>query len=171
MNEKLSKVRNKANEMFYKTNLDNHGWVFTFDKALSRAGVCNYKNKTISLSALWCENASWTDIEDTIIHEISHAIVGSENGHNKIWSNYAKMLGGTGKVSTTHIPDEKHFAWTGVCSQGHTVKAARAPRRVKSCYRCSRFFDPKNILEWTKNGEKSIMPEAYTKELNNIKNK
>ena len=54
------------------------GWVFGFDLATSRAGVCRYAERRIDLSVSYCLAATRAEIEDTVLHEIAHAIVGTQ---------------------------------------------------------------------------------------------
>ena len=43
-------------------------------------GVCRHVEKQITLSVTFCLKASKAEIEDTILHEIAHAIVGPGHG-------------------------------------------------------------------------------------------
>lgn len=51
-------------------------WSFGFDLARSRAGVCCYSIKLIRLSVSYCLAATRDELQNTILHEIAHALVG-----------------------------------------------------------------------------------------------
>ena len=52
-------------------------WTFGFDLSTARAGVCRYRETRIDLSVSYCLRATRADIENTLLHEIAHAIVGA----------------------------------------------------------------------------------------------
>lgn len=58
-------------------------------------GTCNNNGKKISLQVNYTIYSDILDIENTILHEIAHALVGNGNGHNTIWQEKAKELGVT----------------------------------------------------------------------------
>ena len=79
-----------------RTLMNNHGlghWVFQFDRAKRRAGCCHHGRQIISLSYHYVENNNRTDVENTILHEIAHALVGPRNGHNNVWKAMALKIG------------------------------------------------------------------------------
>ena len=80
-----------AYELIYKHNLI--GWSFRFDNAKSRAGLCIYKKKIISLSSYYVKAADLEEIINTILHEIAHAIVGPSHGHDSVWRAKALAIG------------------------------------------------------------------------------
>jgi hypothetical protein len=45
-------------------------------------------------------------VADILIHEIVHAIVGNENGHNKVFKRCAQAVGLTGKMTATIASDD-----------------------------------------------------------------
>ena len=73
------------------------GWSFEFDKAQQRFGCCNFNKKRITLSRTLTALNSEAEVEDTILHEIAHALVGPRNGHNEIWRAKAIEIGCNGK--------------------------------------------------------------------------
>ena len=40
---------------------------------------------------------NWDRIKTTVLHEIAHAIVGYEHGHDRVWVNCCKSIGGDGE--------------------------------------------------------------------------
>jgi len=73
------------------------GWTFRFDKATSRLGACHYHKKEISLSRLMVLYAEREDVEQTMLHEIAHALLPPEVGHYKPWKVLAASIGYTGE--------------------------------------------------------------------------
>src|SRR5574341_274049 len=55
------------------------GWSFQFDHATKRAGCCNYQTRVISLAHAYARSAADEAIDDTLLHEIAHALVGKEH--------------------------------------------------------------------------------------------
>lgn len=73
-------------------------WSFKFDNSLSRAGCCNYTTKTISISKNLVGKWDMASVEDTILHEVAHAIVGHKHGHDKVWVEKALEIGSTAQI-------------------------------------------------------------------------
>lgn len=74
------------------------GWSFGFDKATSRAGVCRFGPRSISLSAAFVLSKRVPDSEilNTILHEIAHGLAGPHVHHGPAWKKIAMDLGCTG---------------------------------------------------------------------------
>jgi predicted SprT family Zn-dependent metalloprotease len=56
-----------------------------------------YNNKFIKA------NLNNDKIKDTVLHEIAHAIVGGEHGHDRVWKDCAQRIGSTGSRLATGI--------------------------------------------------------------------
>lgn len=95
--------REERMEAILQTALDlmqEHGlkkWRFAFDHSTRRAGCCDYRTKTISISFNLARNASDDDIRDTILHEIAHALVGKKHNHDAVWKAKAREIGCSGE--------------------------------------------------------------------------
>ena len=72
------------------------GWSFQFDHATTRAGCCNSQTQVISLAHAYARAAPDADIDDTLLHEIAHALVGQAHGHDQVWQATAVALGCSG---------------------------------------------------------------------------
>ena len=103
---------NNANLKLKLFNLTD--WKITFDHAKRRAGACIYSKKKLSFSVHFLRNSSSFDINDTLLHEVSHALVGPYQGHNKIWKQKAMSIGCTGKVY--HSLNFSNPVWIKYCS-------------------------------------------------------
>ena len=72
------------------------GWSFQFDHATRRAGCCTYQTQVISLAHAYARAAPDAEIDDTLLHEIAHALVGKAHGHDQLWRATAVALGCSG---------------------------------------------------------------------------
>jgi len=83
-------------ESLCRQMLDEHGlndWTVLFDKKTLRLGACNYNYKTIFLSTHWTTEHDESEVKETILHEIAHALVGPNHGHDVYWSIQARKIG------------------------------------------------------------------------------
>ncbi len=126
-----------------------HPWIFRWDHARRRAGACHHDKKQISLSLHITTLGSIEDAEQTILHEIAHALCGKEHNHSQQWLDTARSIGYTGWIRHTG-PSPDHLArWRGTCAAGHVVLRYRKPRNmVASCVACNPRFSRRHLLEW-----------------------
>lgn len=124
------------------------GWQFAFDLAPVRGGICRYAAKQITLSVTFCLKAPKEDIVDTILHEIAHAIVGPNHGHDDTWKTAARRIGCTAK--RCHQVDHTPPLWRGKCECGRKWKRQRLSRRARTgqCAKCN------SKIEWKREGLK-----------------
>lgn len=83
--------------------MDEYGlqhYSFVWDRAKGRNGQTNYVRRTISLSApvTRLRDPEW--VENTIRHEIAHALVGPGHGHGSVWQRKAREIGCTAERSS-----------------------------------------------------------------------
>jgi len=98
--EQQSQNRLEAVSRRARQQLDQHGlkdWRFHFDEGTRRAGCCRHHSKSISLSIGFAIAAGDEEIEETLLHEIAHALVGRNHHHDTVWRAKAKEIGCTGK--------------------------------------------------------------------------
>ena len=95
-----------------KNDLFDGGLELDFAKV--RAGACHFGEKKITFSRNFVKNSNQNDIKDTILHEIAHALVGSKNGHNKIWKEMAIKLGCSAR--RCHTLEFSEYKWIRFCS-------------------------------------------------------
>lgn len=144
----LARVRTWADALI-RLHLDP-SWTFAFDHARTRAGLCNYTKKRISVSRHIALLSEDDDIHQVLLHEVAHAIAGQRAGHGPKWRAVAAELGYVG--GRTHdgpVPHEL-APWVGTCPNGHVSYRYRKPTRPNSCGVCSRRFDPAFRIEWAK---------------------
>ena len=73
------------------------GWEFGFNSNVRRAGVCRYLTRSrpgrIELSRHFVEQNPESEVLDTILHELAHALVGPGHGHDAVWAAKCVDLG------------------------------------------------------------------------------
>ena len=110
----LSDAIETATELMRKHGLT--GWRVKLDHARRRAGQCDHRTKVISLSRLYVRNAKKDHIRDTILHEIAHALVGPNHGHDAVWRQKAREIGCTG--TRCHSLSFSKARWVMQCPNG-----------------------------------------------------
>jgi SprT protein len=144
----LDRVRKWA-EALIALHLDDR-WSFGFDRATTRAGLCDHRAMRISVSRHFAQRFEDDEIHQVLLHEVAHALAGPKAGHGPRWKATARELGYEGKrLLDTPIASEL-APWVGSCPNGHQVYRHRRPSKVMSCARCSRRFDPRFTLDWTR---------------------
>jgi predicted SprT family Zn-dependent metalloprotease len=123
-------------------------WSFGFDNAKTRAGLCNFTAKRITVSRYLAARYEDDDIHQVLLHEVAHAVAGTRAGHGPRWKAVANDLGYEGKrLHGGPIADE--FApWIGTCPAGHVHYRFKRPMRQLACGKCSRRFDAANAISW-----------------------
>ncbi len=69
------------------------GWTYKLNESVNHFGYCDSKTKEIFLSRHFVLHGEDDDIKDLILHEIAHAIVGCEHGHDQVWKACAAKIG------------------------------------------------------------------------------
>ncbi|WP_370248890.1 SprT-like domain-containing protein [Nocardioides sp.] len=141
------------------------GWTVVLDTAVRRAGVCRFADRTIGLSAPLTRLHDETQVRETILHEIAHALVGPRHGHDRVWRETARRLGASGERCLPADTPAPEAPWVGTCPAGHTSTRHRRPERVMTCARCSRTFDPAHVLTWHHRGRPAQHHPNYLAEL------
>ena len=130
----------KAIELFKQHGLE--GWSFKFDRAIKRAGSCHFGKKVITLSVHMIMRAdiSLEQIDNILLHEIAHALVGHQHGHNNVWRSKAMEIGCDGarchSLVFTPPPRFRLECPCGACNVTRMrVKAKTWERKI--CSKCS----------------------------------
>jgi predicted SprT family Zn-dependent metalloprotease len=142
----LNRVRTWANALI-ELHLDR-AWSFTFDNAKTRAGLCNYTDKRISVSKYLASRYEDDEIHQVLLHEVAHAIAGTRAGHGPRWKAVAADLGYEGKRLHDGAIADELAPWVGTCPSGHVHYRYRRPTRPLACGKCSRRFDPAYSISW-----------------------
>ncbi|MBN2164291.1 MAG: SprT-like domain-containing protein [Pontiellaceae bacterium] len=130
--QKIDSIHRQAHELLKQHELPD--WKFCMDHSTRRAGACNYRDKTISISHHLALNGSANDILDTLLHEIAHALVGRKHNHDAVWKAKAREIGCSG--DRTHRMELAPPRWRVRCENNcwsHTAQR-RNPRLI--CRTC-----------------------------------
>ncbi len=68
-------------------------WKFRWHNGLCSLGLCDYDNKTISISKPMAREISLKECRDTLAHELAHSLTPDDPGHGEEWREMAKRLG------------------------------------------------------------------------------
>tara|TARA_R100001594_G_scaffold147001_2_gene199297 strand:- start:881 stop:1321 length:441 start_codon:yes stop_codon:yes gene_type:complete len=116
---------------------------FGFENCKSTLGRCHYYKKKITLSKWYAELNEEREIEDTILHEIAHALAWTHDkfkGHGKIWKDWAIKVGATPKAcSKANLAQPKnHYKYQQTCC-GATYKRHRLRKNARYyCPKCKK---------------------------------
>ena len=126
------------------------GWSFEFDHAKTRAGKCDFTNRRITVSRYLAARHDDAAVEQTLLHEIAHALAGARAGHGPRWLRIAREIGYTGARTHDGEVATEFARWQGTCPNGHTALRFRRPPagRAMSCAKCSRSFDRRFLMTW-----------------------
>jgi RimJ/RimL family protein N-acetyltransferase len=125
-------------------------WSFTFDSGKRRACLCDHTNRRISLSKHLVQLLSIEQSRQVLWHEIGHALVGANHGHDKTWLAAATKLGYKNEKFSGRTIDENQATWLGMCPNGHKYYRYKKPTGVASCSLCNRGFSPQHLITWNK---------------------
>lgn len=109
------------------------GWRVEFNHARRTAGMCDYGQKLIVLSLPLMSKRHWGDTENTITHEIAHALT-PHHRHDGIWARQHLAMGGDGLRCFQHFDEDAPYQAT--CERcGDKWTRYRAPMTGRT-YRC-----------------------------------
>lgn len=141
-------------ETFAQNLIDNYnlvGWKFCWNKSKrskSTLGVCDYSEKTITISYNHATNQPKDEVKDTILHEVAHALT-EGHGHDKVWKNKCIEIGAMPERCYIHGSMERQYK--GVCpSCGDTLISYKKKTACSSCY----FENYMNVHRKNGNGVK-----------------
>jgi predicted SprT family Zn-dependent metalloprotease len=128
-------------------------WEFYFDYAKKRGGACHRHKRAISMSRYLC--AMWTleECEQTMLHEIAHALAPKGHQHSQEWYDIAVAIGYTGWITHNNQTATHMAPWIGRCPAGHEYHRFRRPyHRKESCPKCHRGYSDKHRIVWEYQG-------------------
>lgn len=112
----INAATNLALELMNKHGLLAKGWRLEFDSARKRFGCCSHWRKKITLSRALVEINNIIEVQDTILHEIAHALVDSKEHHGPVWKAKAREIGARPeRCYSTENAATLTFEWRGVC--------------------------------------------------------
>ena len=123
--------------------IDKAGFRFKFENCKATLGRCHYTTKVIALSSWYVKENNEAEIEDTILHEIAHALAWINDrftGHGKIWKDWARRIGANPKAcSKSNLARPKnHYKYEQTCC-GVTYKRHRLRKDTRYyCPKCKK---------------------------------
>lgn len=141
----LKECRELADRLIAQHGLAQFGWHFNFDNAKKRGGLCSHRFRRISMSRFLVPMWTREQVEQTLLHEIAHALVGGGAGHSNIWLLKARAIGYTG--GRCHENETAPPRYDVVCPKcGKIGTRHRAPGKGKkmlhvSCRSAVEFVD------------------------------
>lgn len=130
---------------------------FAFNNRKAGAGLCSHSKATIFLSRPLTSFAIESEVRDTILHEIAHALTRG-HGHDQVWKKKAIEIGCNGlRCYDEHTAPEMQKGresiakYKAVCVNGHIFFANRRKKRRHSCPTCFNRFDERFILNFKPN--------------------
>jgi len=135
----LREARERTQYLMKRHGLGNN-WSFRWSRGRRLHGYAQYNERTkrghIALSRFFVQLNTSDEIEDTILHEIAHALVGVGKGHSPAWKLKAIEIGLSNpqRVTIANMPEPKYFA---VCACAIRHKRHRKSRRhAYFCRKC-----------------------------------
>lgn len=133
-----------ALDLMAEFGLTDDGWSFRFDAAKIRFGVCRRKRnrytgeyvlQEITLSrALTLANDAAT-VEETLRHEIAHALAPVNAAHGPAWVDACKLTGATPVRCYGDDVKPARGMWIFRC-EGCGIEGRRARRASEGAYHC-----------------------------------
>jgi predicted SprT family Zn-dependent metalloprotease len=125
-----------------KHGLLKNEWKFQFNRGKRMYGKCDHSVKVISLSNSFAtsRNVSRSEIENVVLHEIAHALVGPGHGHGEKWKRMALSIGCDGE---TYHEDKRIGGYDLVCPCGNAyLRKYRKSVRGSSliCVKCNHYL-------------------------------
>ena len=121
-------------------------WNVKYSLNTGFAGITLFSDRTISLSVPFCMVSEREKIEDTVLHEIAHAMAGIRAGHGLQWWVVAREIGcDATKCTSAPLPPK----WIGECGCGNQWKLQKAPSKSYRRGKCRKCW---NVIKWRKVG-------------------
>ena len=129
--------------MLARSLMNEHGlndWRLMFDHAKRRFGACHYGKKMITLSRVLTHLNDESQVRDTVLHEIAHALTPGD-GHGNRWKRKCAEIGAE---PARCYSDEEVVAPTRAAAKYEWgcvpcdwwVERRRVNRRAFACAKC-----------------------------------
>lgn len=87
------------------------------------------------------------DIYNTLLHELAHAIVGCDQGHNEFWKKTFIILGGDGNKHSSKGIDDVFYKYTIFCKEGCKANRDRLHQKTWRDKYCTKHRLPLHIIK------------------------
>jgi predicted SprT family Zn-dependent metalloprotease len=154
LTERARQLREKARQLMLKHGLD--AWEFGINTNVRRAGVCYFPNNSgagrIEISAHFAERNSDEELQDTLLHEIAHALVGPRHGHDAVWQAKCIEIGARPERCYGDHVEMPKGRWRAICPSCETeYDRHRRPSKLRGWY-CRTCGIKRGILAWSDAG-------------------
>ena len=159
----LTKEEQKKREDLYRfawSKLDQYdlrdkGWSVTILPSIMRRmkknilGYCSFNRKEIVISLDYLLANDNYELEQTVLHEIAHALVGQPHRHNnRVFKDRCNDVGlQPHKNINNPFPTRQAKEYTGTCPVCGTEYNYNRRMRI-SCGKCSKVYDDKYKIIW-----------------------
>lgn len=142
----LSEAQALARELMRQHGLiDNElgspNWRFEFDRGVRRFGACHYSQRKITLSEKLTALNNLERVQQTVLHEIAHALAGHKAGHGPQWQSICRAIGGNGQ----RLYSSNNTITPGTTVRGHCPNCKRVLRRHRrtniACGQCCKKYN------------------------------
>lgn len=131
-------TESRAWELMEEYGLVAQGWKFRWDRAQRRLGVCDHAQKIIAFSKNF-DHIGRAEIEDTIRHEIAHALVGSGHGHDDVWRRKCIEVGAKPERCASGVTSQAQPNYRIYCvGCGDSFMRYRLRRELLNRYQCAK---------------------------------
>jgi SprT-like family len=135
--------------------MDQHGldrWSLVFGQAQTYFGICDKRQKRITISAPLTLQNDIDEVRDVVLHEIAHALT-TDRGHGRLWEAKARMVGCRPERCYRQLrqPPPRFVGTCPAC--GYETTAYR--RNRVSCGRCDTTFNPAYLIAWARKKPRS----------------
>jgi predicted SprT family Zn-dependent metalloprotease len=111
-------------------------WTVVINTRFSRSlGRCSYRRRRIDLAEWIFHRCDWEEIQDTVRHEVAHALAGPGTGHGPRWKSLALRLGALPRSCA-----RSDGTWASPASE-------RPPAWLLRCLTCGRAFPRKRRVQ------------------------
>jgi predicted SprT family Zn-dependent metalloprotease len=139
---KLYAAETAARAAMREHGLTAQGWTFHWAKGKRTFGTCVHGRRQIRLSRHLVALNVELEVNDTILHEIAHALVGPGNGHNFIWKAKCREIGARAQRcftdETVVSPPHKYETICNTCNIVTRKHFRRRKDSVMARYRCTK---------------------------------
>lgn len=168
-----------ACDLMREFGLTQNGWSFRWDDAKRRFGSCSNGRRRITLSSDLTRRNDQAQVEDTIRHEIAHALAGAGHWHDDEWKRQCAVTGAKPERCYNSDVEKEEGDWRATCGGcGALHTKLRRPKRngqtycaLKDCKsKFGRRFHPLTRLVFRHVNE-VFDPTTYAKEVLGIAEK
>lgn len=138
----VNEAEELSRRLMKEYGLIEKGWTFLFDNASRRFGLCDYDRQRIQLAKPLVEINPFKAVDNTIRHEIAHALVGPYHGHDEIWRAKAIQIGCDGKRCHNDLLPIHNVAFIGICPKCYTLRPSKKqPTKFTACAVCCKKYN------------------------------